>query len=458
MEETTTTGGGGEDASSSPTTTTSSWIANTKNRIVHASDVAMYAVVLTLAYNFESVQDRHVLESLAEHEGIRCEAPPAVTTTTAATAAISSSSSSKEPPSQPVVVVAVAVVLRDILKHFLRANYQTAWNLLEQYVWPVLRYDPFWNDAQQYPEDGQAHPTPYEIVRNTIRCKAMAQYWKPYHDCPLSRMEQDLGSLVFGGSIGGVQHQVSETVVGLLRQRRQRRQRQPKRHHPHALHPSTGMKSTMTTTRHNPDSIRLDLINMGDSTSSTSLVFPTDTRIDAITQTLVRSPNDEEKTTDTSFHFCETSARVLDHGYAMLVVAACLEHGTTLDKRSNLHGMTTTTSKRRNPSSWNTGGAAVAGGGGIGSHEEDDFAMAGGGNQSTNSSSASSDNVLEGGPGGGDDDDEEDDEGDAAGDFLLDDDVTAAAPIMMVVEEEADDEEARAAADANMQMNPEDHY
>jgi hypothetical protein len=393
--------------------------------------------------------------------------------------------STNEPPSsssKPVVVV--AVVLRDILKHFLRANYQTAWNLLEQYVWPVLRYDPFWNqDAQQqHPyhlsEDGPSltvhhstttRMTPYEIVRNTIRCKAMAQYWKPYHNCPLSRMEEDLGTLVGGGG-----NSVYETVVGLLRQRRQRQSR--RHHHPQqqqqqGFHPS-GIKSTTTTTRHHSsDPIRLDLLMVdSSSSSSSSFAFPTDTRINAVTQTLVRSSHDWEDTTidtsSSSFHFYETSTRVLDQGYAMVVVAACLEHGLTLDSRStnpHRHGTTTamtmssSTSKRRNPSSWNTS----ASGAGIGGHEEDGYAMAGSsGNQSSNSSSSGGDHLP--------DDDDDNNNGDnedgdaAAGDFVVDnddDDETAAAPIMMVVEEDEVEAAAEALeADANMQMNPEDHY
>lgn len=144
--------------------------------VLAPDDVALYAVVLTLAAAVDD-GDRRASLQLAEHPEALERMP----------------------------------ILRDILTAFYkRAAYGTSWQLLEDTVWPILQHDIYFQ--QQNLTAGQTH---MQVLQEAIRYKAMGFYWKAYHNCPLNIMAEQLGT-----GIAGSAEELHITVLKLLKNRR----------------------------------------------------------------------------------------------------------------------------------------------------------------------------------------------------------------------------------------------
>jgi len=124
-------------------------------------------------------------------------------------------------------------------------------------------------------DDGTSGTTTIlEAVQQAIRHTAIGQFWKPYTNCPVATMAEQLGAGLAGPNL-------QDTLLQLLHQ-----------------------------------------------TTTTPRVLPLDTRFDWRTLTLVRCrPNVEaDRLTGTAQKLEHTSTRVLNDTYAMVVRLACLEH------------------------------------------------------------------------------------------------------------------------------------
>lgn len=80
-----------------------------------------------------------------------------------------------------------APIMKDVLSDFYKfADYKQAWTNLEQYVFCMFQYDSFLTG------DG-GH---LQKIQDMIRNQALCLFWKPYHNCPLSKLQENLGSMV----------------------------------------------------------------------------------------------------------------------------------------------------------------------------------------------------------------------------------------------------------------------
>jgi hypothetical protein len=186
--------------------------------------------------------------------------------------------------------------LMEILSCFYhRAEYRRAWELLEAHVWPLLENDIYFghvvSDMDAVKRVGNMHAgkavTHLAVVQEAIRQKAMGLYWTAYHNCPLSSMAAALGPGIAGPD-GGAPY-LRDTILGLLANRRR---------------PATD--------------------------PADRYLFPMDTRFDATTNTLVRTvltASDEQDAClrATHRHFDETSMRVLNDTYSLVIRLACME-------------------------------------------------------------------------------------------------------------------------------------
>lgn len=157
-----------------------------------------------------------------------------------------------------------APILREILLHFHKhANYHEASRLLESHVWPLLRHDPYFQ-ATSAPT-GKTHMT--EILE-TIRTKAIVEFWKPYSSCPLVSMQESLGE-----TITGTIEELKTTILDLLRNR-----------------------------------------------------LPSNTRFDMRTNTLVRDRVDQTPRESVSRNLQTSQMRALDDTYSMMIRVACIDN------------------------------------------------------------------------------------------------------------------------------------
>jgi 26S proteasome subunit RPN7 len=186
-------------------------------------------------------------------------------------------------------------ILMEILSCFYhRAEYRRAWELLETHVWPLLENDIYFghvvSDMDVVKRVGNMRTgkavTHLTVVQEAIRQKAMGLYWTAYHNCPLSSMAAALGPGIAGPD--GAPY-LRDTILSLLANRRR---------------PTTD--------------------------PADRYLFPMDTRFDATTNTLVRTvptASDEQDAClrATHRHFDETSTRVLNDTYSLVVRLACME-------------------------------------------------------------------------------------------------------------------------------------
>jgi hypothetical protein len=235
-------------------------------------------------------------------------------------------------------------IVRDILHVFYqRSNYQLAWDLLETHVFPMLQYDIY---LQHVPTNNSSSSssiisrrptmtgregaittttaaapasTHLQILQDMIRTKVILFFWKAYQQCPLVNMMESLGS-----GITCTEHvaQFRQVILQLLKNRFRR------------IHSG----STVINNHH-------------------TMAFPMDTRLDAITNTLIRTTNlyanhqqverdnEERSYYNTSLQLHRTSTRVLDDTYGMMVRVACMEHDVLVKLPLSSH--THSNTKRR---------------------------------------------------------------------------------------------------------------
>lgn len=239
-------------------------------------DMAVYAAVLTLSHG-----DRSMAIQLTEHPEAMERAP----------------------------------FLRDVLHQFYqRANYVQAWNILEIYVWPILQYDLFFQQSIDSSKmainttttttktttnstlSSSSPPPPrttiLSVVQKAIRYKAIGQFWKAYHNCPVHMMAEHLGQGLSGPNL-------QSTLIEILK-------------HRHPLVPVAG------------------------SSHDTAVLLPMNTRFDGRTQTLIREQYDhpfnldQKRWMDTAQKLSTISTHVMNDTYAMVVRLACLEQGVIL--------------------------------------------------------------------------------------------------------------------------------
>lgn len=224
-----------------------------ESTVLAPEDVCVYAAVLTLSHG-----DRTAALHLAEH---------------------------------PEALERVPILREVLVQFYKRASYKTAWELLETHVWPLLQNDLYFQQPYYNFENstsismGVAPLTILDAVQQSIRHKAIGQFWKPYHNCPLATMAEQLGQGLAGPNL-------EETVIQLLKNNRRG--------------------------------------------GADSFVLPTDTRLDWRTHTLVRERPDSEadRLLATTQKMETTSTRVLNDTYAMVIRLACIEHDLVIQDPS----------------------------------------------------------------------------------------------------------------------------
>ena len=248
MDSTTTTTSTGSTAAVDDTTVGKDW----DSTVLCPEDLALYAAVLALSHGGG---DGAWTRQLAEHHQALERAP----------------------------------VMREVLRLWdKRAAYGAAWALLEAQVWPVLAHDLYF---QQPVAGHESNGTILEAVQEAIRHKAIGQFWKPYHNCPLATMAEQLGP-----GLAGNPTQLEETVVQLLKQR-------------------------------------------ASNNSNSNPILPRDTRLDLRTHSLVRELRHraehaaEDRCVATTHKLHHTSTRVLNDTYAALVRLACLEQDLVVQQQ-----------------------------------------------------------------------------------------------------------------------------
>jgi len=215
--------------------------------VLSPEDLALYAAVLTLSHG-----DRAAALQLAEH---------------------------------PEALERVPILREVLVQFYKRASYKTAWELLETHVWPLLQNDLYFQQPTYSFENNSnigtdvAPLTILDAVQQAIRHKAIGQFWKPYHNCPIATMAEQLGQGLAGPNL-------EETVIQLLKNNRR------------------------------------------GGGGGDHFVLPMDTRLDWRTHTLVRELPDPEadRLLGTTQKMQNTSTRVLNDTYAMVIRLACLEH------------------------------------------------------------------------------------------------------------------------------------
>lgn len=187
--------------------------------------------------------------------------------------------------------------MKEVLIQFTRfAHYKVAFAILEKEIFPILRMD--------------MYLSPHLVtLAQQIRNRAIIQYWKPYEKIELNHMAEELGrDIIIPPAVS------SESVLAVL-PNLNKQQRS-----------STINKTDKSNSLSSGSELLLQTLIQLMSTNRSAL--GSDTRIDLLTNSLVRDPfePEQERFMYTSNRLNVVSKRVLNDAYSMLIKSSCAEY------------------------------------------------------------------------------------------------------------------------------------